>query len=412
MLYDLLYDAIALGMWVNTRSVFRVTTIGPVPSRLERGTLLVSTHRAETDVPLVCPSIYLGYGLWRRRSVRPHFAAREDVFEPGFFAGFPDRMPLLARRALYGVGVGRVLSRLPMHPLPYPDAKRLRLGRALAAVPAETALETLLPPETLAPFTDRARRANIPPPLTAGEALRGAYADLLWRFCRRDELADPIFDAAWQRRAVEATAEIRDLIELVRSGEVLVLFPEGRPSPDGAIGPVRGGAGMLVRRGRPESVLPVGLAYDPLQRRPRAFVAFGRPLTDLSGNVEASILRSLMLTTPLTCGQVVAGHLVDVADGTRPTVALAELDDALRRAVTTARSDGRPVDPALTETAIRRGRLDDCATALCRIGLARPSDRRTLEIDLERVRESVPVRRLALEYASAWAAPALDSTAA
>ena len=31
LLYDLLYDAIALGMWVNTRTLYRVTTIGTCP---------------------------------------------------------------------------------------------------------------------------------------------------------------------------------------------------------------------------------------------------------------------------------------------------------------------------------------------------------------------------------------------
>ena len=117
-----------------------------------------------------------------------------------------------------------------------------------------------------------------------------------------------------------------------------MVFPEGRPSPDGAIGPVRGGAGMLVRRGRPESVLPVGIAYDPLSGCPHAFVAFGERLDDLAGNVEASILHALMRTTPLTCGQVVAGRLVDVADAGLETVSLADLDTVLQSS--RARCDG------------------------------------------------------------------------
>ena len=410
LLYDLLYDAIALGMWVNTRSLYRVTTIGPSAARLRRGTLIVSTHRAESDVPLICPSIYLGYRLWRQRSVRPHFAAREDVFEAGFFAGFPAGLPLVARRALYGVGVGRVLGRLPMHPVPYPDARRLRLGRALAAVPATAPLEPLLPADAYGLVRKRAREVGLAEPRVVGDVLNGTYADLLWRFYRRPELGHTAFDEAWARRAVEATAEIRGLVDLLRSGQALMVFPEGRPSPDGSIGPVRGGAGMLVRRGRPESVLPVGIAYDPLQPgRPRAFVAFGEPLDDLGGNVEASILRALMRTTPLTCGQVVAGRLVDVVDSGLDTVTLADLDAGLSATVSAAQADGRPVDPFLLESRGRRERLSGCAITLSRLGVARIRDRRSLVVDPEAIRRSVPVGRLALEYASAWAGAELDT---
>ena len=410
LLYDLLYDAIALGMWVNTRTLYRVTTIGPVPSRLRHGTLIVSTHRAETDVPLICPSIYLGYGLWRHRRVRPHFAAREDVFERGFFAGFPAGLPLVVRRALYGVGVGRVLARLPMHPVPYPDARRLRLGRALAAVPQAAPLESLLPASTYRLLRERALEAGLAEPRVVGDVLNGTYADVLWRFYRRAELGHAAFDEAWERRAAEATAEIRGLVDLLRSGEVLLVFPEGRPSLDGAIGPVRGGAGMLVRRGRPESVLPVAIAYDPLQPgRPLAFVAFGKPLGDLADDVEASILHALMRTTPLTCGQVVAGRLVDVADSGLDTVTLADLDTRLRAAVGAAQAEGRPVDPVLLESRGRRERLSGCVATLSRLGVARVRDRRSLVVDPEAIRQSVPVGRLALEYASAWAGGALDA---
>lgn len=410
MLYELAYDAIALGMWVNSRTLFRVTTIGPQPSRLEPGTLIVTTHRAESDVPVVAPSIYFGFSLWRRRAVRPHFAAREDLFEPGFFAGFPAGLPPALRRALYGLGIGSVLARLPMHPVPYPDASRLRLGRALAGVPAEMPLEPVVPAAALGAFRERARRAGLREPETAGDVLRGEYADLLWRFYPRSELAAPPFEPLWDERAARATAEIRGLVDLVRSGRVLLLFPEGRPSPDGAIGPVRGGAGMLVRRGRPDRILPVGLAYDPLGRgRPRVFVAFGQPLQVGPRDVEREILRALLSTMPLTCGQVLAWQLAGVADTCDARLVLRDLDETLAAEVAAARDRGRPVDPALEEPEGRRERLSTAAAAICRLGIARTDGRRALEVDPDRARESPVVARLALEYASARAGETLDA---
>ena len=52
----------------------------------------------------------------------------------------------------------------------------------------------------------------------------------------------------------------------MRDGNVLIVFPEGRPSPDGEIGPIKPGIGALVRRGKPRAVRPLALAYDPLVR--------------------------------------------------------------------------------------------------------------------------------------------------
>ena len=112
---------------------------------------------------------------------------------------------------------------------------------------------------------------------------------------------------------------------------------------------------------------------------------------------------------PLTCGQVVAGRLVDVADSGLDTVTLADLDTRLRAAVGAAKAEGRPVDPFLLESRGRRERLSGCVATLSRLGVARVRDRRSLVVDPEAIRQSVPVGRLALEYASAWAGGALDA---
>ena len=167
---------------------------------------------------------------------------------------------------------------------------------------------------------------------------------------------------------------------------------------------------MLVRRGRPESVLPVAIAYDPLQPgRPLAFVAFGKPLGDLADDVEASILYALMRTTPLTCGQVVAGRLVDVADSGLDTVTLADLDTRLRAAVGAAR---RRAGRSTPSSSSRAGGARDSpalwrrsaasASLVCGIAGLWWSTRRPSG-------QSVPVGRLALEYASAWSGGALDA---
>lgn len=79
--------------------------------------------------------------------------------------------------------------------------------------------------------------------------------------------------------------ELRAVIDVVRGGEVLALFPEGTRTRDGSVGELRGGIGFLARRaGVP--VVPVRIrgAFEawPRERRfpgpGRVRIAFGRPV--------------------------------------------------------------------------------------------------------------------------------------
>ena len=97
-------------------------------------------------------------------------------------------------------------------------------------------------------------------------------------FYGRDELDAPALDVAWERRRVEGIAAVRRLVELVRAGRVVLIFPEGRPSLDGALATFQPGLATLVRLGRPRALQPVGVAYDRLTTgRPLAIVSFGSP---------------------------------------------------------------------------------------------------------------------------------------
>ena len=95
---------------------FRVETLGP-KLELEPGTVILVTHRRETDVPLICPPLYFGATMRTNLRGRMSFAARDDMFLPGFFAGFPPDLPRWARRLLYGVAVARWLPVVNVYPI-------------------------------------------------------------------------------------------------------------------------------------------------------------------------------------------------------------------------------------------------------------------------------------------------------
>jgi hypothetical protein len=306
------FDAVAVGGTAATRARFRVRSLVR-PFRLEPKTLLLVTHRSDWDIPLTT-NIYWPGRMWAR-DPRLVFVARDDLYLPGFLGGYPPGLPLPLRRALARVDVGRGLAAGRLA-LPIASATRARIAdvRAddpavpLAAVPAE-------------PFLERARRLGRRPPRTLGE-LDGAYLDLLWAAYDHAEL--PGLDGFWARRQARARREFEALLEWVASGGSLAIYPEGRPSPDGAIGPLQRGLSLLIRRAEPDQLVAGGLAYDPLGRgRPRAYVALGEALPP-----TADVLAAMRRTLPLTPGQL-AAHAV--LHGVAPE------------------PDGRPAEPRLRE---------------------------------------------------------------
>lgn len=367
---EALYHAVGIGTSAYVRAAFRLELLRPDRAELPRGTLLVSTHRAETDAPLLIYAAYVTMGIWRDPTVRLSFAAREDLYEPGFFAGFPPGLPTPVRRLLYPLAIGRYLPLVRVYPIR--SGHVLRVGQALRRLPPETPLPPALAEELGA--------------ATAGAALRGEIADRLWRPLRDGELDAAEVRAEW---AAAAADDIRLLVELMRAGDPLLLFPEGRPSPDGEIGPLRRGVGLLVRRGRPREIRPVGLAYDPFVRgRTRAFVSFGEPFAPPGRDAEAAVLAALRLATPLTAASVAAHALLGGAATTD------ELADAVRAAVAAARAEGRNVERDLELAPLRR--LSACLAALRRRGVIATDDGRRLTL-----LDPEPLRRFAREYESA-----------
>jgi 1-acyl-sn-glycerol-3-phosphate acyltransferase len=403
--WEPLYDAVGTGMWAYTAAAFRIRLL--TPFRLAPRTIYVATHRAETDVPLICGQVFFRGGLWRSRKVRLHFTAREDMFDRGFFAGFPPDLSLRARRLLYPIAAGRYLPRVRVNPLPYPSAHVLRVGKVLEEVPADTRLDAVLPNDVVEQLEARAREAGVAPPRFAREALRGELADLLWTTLPRDRLDSPLLGELWSRRAVEATEYVRNAVELVRSGASTLFFPEGRPSPDGDVGPLRAGLAMLVRRGKPDTVQPVAIAYDSVTcGRAYAYLALGEPFPPSNDDVEATVLAALRRSLPLSAGQLVASELVALASGGSDRVTTSALDAAFARACEDAAAQGRAYDAAWRRPARRRERLADAMRFLVRNGLARLDGPRALVLDTTAVLEDARLRFAAREYASVREAPA------
>lgn len=341
------YELVALGLASYAHARFRVRAVG-APISLDPGGLVVSSHRSDADVPLFVATVYRGlHGRWRRNRAI-HFAVRDDLFLRGFFAGYSADLAPWARRALFPIGIGSALQdRVPCHPIR--SATRMRIVELLRDHP-DARLEELLPDDLLRPFCDR----GLGPHPRAASALDGRFADLLWRVASDDELRGPLSEESWRRRAAAATGDFRALVELIRGGGTLLIFPEGRPSPDGELGPMQRGLAALIRRARPATLRPLAPAYDPVTAgRPYAYMGIGKPEPPPAN--DAAVLALLRRTTPLTAGQLAAAGALDRA-GSEIEAALAE---------------GRPVAPELLDPRRRSARLDDARRVAGRSALER-----------------------------------------
>jgi 1-acyl-sn-glycerol-3-phosphate acyltransferase len=377
---SVLYDAVGLGMLAFSRARFDVQILGFDDFEVEPGTLFISTHRSDYDVPLICGVIYPRGRMWRRRQTRPWFAVRDDLFLPGFFAGHPPGISPNLRRVLHPIRIGRALGLVQCLPIRSPD--RMRLVELLRSAP-QAELARVLPPDRLEALRRRARELRLAEPRLARDVLRAAYADLLWTVEERRAFDAPEFGAAWQQRRRTGTGDFRALAAVLARGDSLLLFPEGRPSPEGEIGPLQPGVGALVRRGSPRWLRPFAVAYDPLTRgRPRVYVAAGPPASPASERIEETVLALLRRTTPLTPGQLVARS---------PEASLSRLERDAAAEVELALAEGRPFEPGLADSSDRRRLLEEARAARRRSALARLAR----EYASARVREpaQAPTRR-------------------
>jgi 1-acyl-sn-glycerol-3-phosphate acyltransferase len=344
------YDLAGLVLTAYARTAFRLRPLGADALRLEPGTLFVANHQREADAGVFVGALYPR--LHRPLDAKPpvHFAVRDDLLLRGFLAGMPLHLPLLARRLLFPLGVGPLLGHaLPC--LPIRSANRMLVVDLVRSAPREP-LEDLLPAADVARLRTRAARHGLPAPVTGHDVLRGVYADLLWWVVRAGDIDTPAARAAFEQRANAARGDIERFVSLVRGGGIVFLSPEGRASRDGALQPVRRGAGLLIRRARPACVWPLCVAYDPLTRgRPWAYVGVGAPVEPPRRDAEHAVRDLLARTVPLTVGQVVA----DALDAGRAGSLEARLESEYEQAA----AEGRPVDRDLSRAEVRRERLDE-----------------------------------------------------
>lgn len=392
--WEWLYALTGTGMWSFTHARFDVQVVSPFP-RVNSGDIWIATHRAETDVPLLAGLMFTRGGMWRRGAPRVHFAARDDLFAPGVVAAGL-RAPRPIARAVWPLSPGPWLPRVRAHPVRRPTGAKL--GQVLCAADPDTHVSDVLSVRLIELIATRARRLRRPAPTRAGDVVGADFARVLWEDVDGADFPGAAGAQLWRRHISRTATDLRRIVGVVRDGEPLLLFPEGRVSPDGRIGPVGDVLRVVATHGRARRIVPVGLAYDPLHRG-RVTVAVGNvPMPDVRSDFVTTAEATLRRATPVTCGQTVAGWLVDDA----APASVEDLRRRLDRTIDRARDEGRPIAQELTNTNARERRLNEALAAVRARGLLAG---RNASPDRPRARRDPQIARLATEDAAVWREP-------
>jgi hypothetical protein len=295
------------------RAVVRNAEIIPPDFRLVPGTLVVSNHLRDCDVPVLTAV------LCRRRGLRilnplPFCAGREDLFRRGFVRDLLQTWPRPVTWVLGRVPLGGLFRILRVQPI-----RRIReftFGETLAALRA-AGFGGAKPEDVLCARGLRELAAvldALPSRIDAVDETRLGRLRLAHWGLRR--LRVGVLRALAPAFRATISGQIGRLVELISTGRVVYLAPEGVTSRSGRFGGVRAGAWQVYRRcANPPPVLPVALSYDPLcSGRTRAIVAIGKTLPSIDAacrrDFDARLRVEILRLSAVTCSHLASRFIV------------------------------------------------------------------------------------------------------
>jgi 1-acyl-sn-glycerol-3-phosphate acyltransferase len=396
--WEWLYAVVGAGMWGFTQSRFRAEVVGVPLPRVAAGQVWIATHRAETDVPLLAGLLFVHAGMWRGAASRLYFAARDDLFRPGVVAAGVS-LPGPVARLAWPLSPGPWLPRVRAYPIRRPTG--LKLEQVVADLPADTSLESVIGPRLISLVHRSGNARGRSAPRTVADIRDARHARVLWEDVREDDLVGALGGEIWRRHVARAAGDVRRLVGMVRDGRPMLLFPEGRVSPDGAIGPIGDLLDLVVRRGHPRAVVPLGIAYDPLTRhRTEAVVGAGTPISPGHEPILAAAGSALRRAVPVTAGQLLARYVTRAsAAGVASTASAQRLAEEV---VGAAIAQGRPVARRLRSPMHRPDAVRDGLAALARRGCLALDADGGIRLDAGRIHADAVVQRLATEDRDLW----------
>lgn len=336
-------------------ALYHKEEILPADYKLAPGTLIVSNHLRDSDIPVLTTTICQRRGR-RILYPLPFYASREDILRPHFlrdlalnagwdqaFASLPGWIPL---RWLFDIVRARPLRRI----------REFNFNEAVAAL-CEAGLGDEPPARWLRGSTlaqIETRLGHVPETLSGiRRAHLGAYGLQFWGL-RRLQPAAVRRIAPALRETIEK--QLSDFATLLDAGRNVYMAPEGTLTDDGRMRPLRQGTVLIfARTKKTPPVRAVALSYDPFRHgRLRVVIRVGSVLEGLNParprEFNARLKHALLIQHAVTPSHLLSRYLATgPAEFTLP-----ELTNWMRRACAAVEKVGLTLDPLFA-----RGAFDE-----------------------------------------------------
>jgi 1-acyl-sn-glycerol-3-phosphate acyltransferase len=333
---------IELGFDFTVGALYRVERV--LQPGCRPGTLVVSNHQRESDVPIVCAALVRRNGL-RIMDPLPFFAMREDLLH---------RDALFNLLAKWPRPVAKTLGRIPLRwlfqgvrTMPMRRLREFTLGDTVEALIADGLGDEA--PETV--FNARGQRDIAKGMQMLPECVRDITRDAMgkaWRtYWGLRRLRLNVLERIAPEFRTTINTQLDSFAALLDGGHSLYMAPEGTISLSGHFGRVRAGPWRVSRRrASPPLIMPVGLSYDALgPGRLRVVAHGGAPLRnpDLSDQCRfgADLREMLLALCMLTPSHLLAWYLHHGPQ----RFTTAQLASWLERARDSAHATGVGLDP-------------------------------------------------------------------
>lgn len=245
-------------------ALYRKEEMLPTGYRLDPGTLLVSNHQRDSDIPILTTVVCRREGF-NIRFPLPFYATREDLFRPRFLRN-------LLLDAAWPAPLASLLGHIPLQWLfrivraqPMRRLREFSFGETLESL-REAGLGDRTPQTLLRTATLQSIEAHlgyVPQTLDELSAARlGGLRSQFWGLRRLKLTAVRTLEAPF-RAAIGA--QLRNFAALLDAGRIVYLAPEGTISDTGRMCRLRRGAAQVIDLAQQSpAVRPAALSYDPL----------------------------------------------------------------------------------------------------------------------------------------------------
>lgn len=268
------------GFDIVVKSLFKIEAIYPIDYKVEPGTLLISNHQRDSDVPVLTVPFVLRKGT-RTHFPLPFYATREDLFYPGF-------LEKLLLEAGWNRKISKFLGKIPLNWLFF-----LSRTRPIRRIPEFTLKEMLQEIIQFYPSTSltvdllnaRGQREIIEAigylPKYLGNLMSLPLHECGYRFWGIRRFKVNVLRKIHFNFIQKTISQLNVFKELLNQGRIVYISPEGTISRNGKMGRIRDGAVQLCRQCRnPPPIQPIVLAYDTLKPgiRKRVVVHIGQAI--------------------------------------------------------------------------------------------------------------------------------------